>query len=79
MPSLPIEKLRCFVLLAFRKSWWWIRQIDGDAAYDNYLLHAQHAGAPQLHTPSSPSPRLTRAEFYRDSLRRRYSTINRCC
>ena len=53
---------------AFSTAWWWLRQVTGDAAYDNYLRH--HL----LHSPT-----LTRTQFYRDSLRREYSTINRCC
>jgi uncharacterized short protein YbdD (DUF466 family) len=54
-----------------KRAWSWLRQVTGDAAYDNYLRHAVGK------TEGKPS--LTRAEFYRESLRRRYSTISRCC
>jgi uncharacterized short protein YbdD (DUF466 family) len=61
-------------------AWSWVRQVSGDAAYENYLRHAIHgrqnevlSGASAVATP------LSRAEFYLDSLRRRYSTVSRCC
>ena len=52
---------------ALRRLWSWLRQVSGDAAYENYLRHAA-SGAP-----------LTRSQFYVDSVRRRYSTPSRCC
>jgi uncharacterized short protein YbdD (DUF466 family) len=48
---------------------WWLRQVLGDAAYENYLRSAR----------SGASPLMSREEFFLDSLRRRYSTISRCC
>jgi len=57
----------------FTKLWWWFRQITGDAAYENYLAHRRIA--PQEHSTAA----MTRDQFYADSLRRKYSTINRCC
>jgi uncharacterized short protein YbdD (DUF466 family) len=75
-----------------RNMWRWIRQVSGDAAYDNYLRSMQrvtHANlarvdsrtmqagcCPTLATSAQP---LTRSEFYLDALRRRYSTVSRCC
>jgi uncharacterized short protein YbdD (DUF466 family) len=54
-----------------RRAWSWLRQLTGDAAYDNYLRHAaRNPGGRQS---------LSRAEFYQESLRRRYSTPSRCC
>ena len=51
--------------------WNWLRAVTGDAAYESYLRHARR---------SSPEAAvLSQREFYLDSLRRRYSTINRCC
>ena len=52
---------------AVRRLWSWLRQVSGDAAYENYLRHAA-AGAT-----------LTRSQFYLDSVRRQYSTPSRCC
>jgi uncharacterized short protein YbdD (DUF466 family) len=51
-----------------RFAWMWLRQVTGDAAYENYLRHAAGAARP-----------LTRGEFYLDSLRRRYAGVSRCC
>ena len=63
-----------------RLVWSWLRQVSGDAAYENYLRCARNR-VPQDETAidgSSNAP-LSRAEFYVDSLRRRYSTVSRCC
>lgn len=68
--SEPKNSLATFLVACsrpFATAWWWLRQVTGDAAYDNYLRHHLH------------SPTLSRTQFYRDSLRRKYSTINRCC
>jgi uncharacterized short protein YbdD (DUF466 family) len=56
------------------QAWWWLRQITGDAAYENYLARTRVTTMPE-----QAAPKMSRAEFYADSLRRRYSTINRCC
>jgi uncharacterized short protein YbdD (DUF466 family) len=58
-----------------RKIWWALRQIFGDAAYENYLQSIQRNAAlgGNIATP------LSRDEFYLDSLQRRYSKISRCC
>jgi uncharacterized short protein YbdD (DUF466 family) len=60
--------------IGLTQAWWWLRQITGDAAYENYLAHSRATTRPEL-----AAPKMSRAEFYADSLRRRYSTINRCC
>ena len=57
----------------FTKLWWWLRQITGDAAYENYLAHRRVA--PQ----ETGTTAMNRDEFYTDSLRRKYSGISRCC
>jgi hypothetical protein len=69
--------------------WSWVRQVSGDAAYDNYLRSTRRvagvarAGSCAIGTgcvtQATPSRPLTRAEFYLDALRRRYSTISGCC
>ena len=70
--------------------WWWFRQVSGDAAYENYLRSAQraagvqsaacHPGRSEGSLPATTPVRiLSREEFFLDSLRRRYSTISRCC
>jgi hypothetical protein len=65
-----------------RKAWWWLRQVSGDAAYENYLAwRARHAGRPGLHgCAGSHACALPSAEeFYMDALRRRYTGVSRCC
>ncbi len=61
--------------------WWAVRQIFGDAAYENYLrslsLRGESAsGATPAGASTAP---LSPADFYLDSLRRRYSRVSRCC
>ena len=58
-----------------RQIWWALRQIFGDAAYENYLRSMQRNAA---HGGNIAAP-LSRDEFYLDSLQRRYSKISRCC
>lgn len=58
-----------------RHMWWALRQIFGDAAYENYLLSLRRSA---IAGGSAAAP-LSRDEFYLDSLRRKYSKISRCC
>ena len=57
-----------------RSAWWMVRQITGDAAYENYVEAREQA----RHTHGSER-KMTQEEFYVDSLRRRYSRVSRCC
>ena len=59
------------------KLWWAIRQIFGDAAYEIYLRSAS-MNSRSAQDGNSPPP-MSPADFYLDSLRRRYSRISRCC
>ena len=64
--------------------WSWLRQVLGDAAYENYLRSQQKqasvSGCNHNSTRGVGAPRmLSREEFYLDSLRRRYSGVSRCC
>jgi hypothetical protein len=66
---------------ALRGAWSWLRQVSGDAAYEDYLRCTRRApahGAP-LGVAGGSAPPLSRAEFYLDSLLRRYSSVSRCC
>lgn len=52
---------------------WWnaFRAILGDDAYERYLRHAR-----RRHPDEAP---LTRDQFQRAELDRRWSQVNRCC
>jgi len=54
---------------AFSGVWNYVRAIMGDQAYERYLEVVKRQGQ----TP------LSAQEFYVDSLKRRYSTVSRCC
>jgi uncharacterized short protein YbdD (DUF466 family) len=58
------------VRLALGRAWWWLRQVSGDAAYENYVRRAGRAVASRV---------LSREEFYLDTLRRKYARVSRCC
>jgi len=57
-------------LHTIRRAWWYLRQITGDAAYENYVRRSPRGGSGQL---------MTREEFYLDAVRRRYTGVSRCC
>jgi hypothetical protein len=83
------------IIRTARNIWSWIRQVSGDAAYDNYLRScnrssgrsAAGAGVAPSATRACPAnlavsqaaAPLSRTEFYLHALRRRYSTVSRCC
>lgn len=50
-------------------AWTWLRAVSGDSAYDTYLRRAHATG-------TQPVPR---EDFYLEGLRKRYSTVSRCC
>jgi hypothetical protein len=60
-----------------RGAWSWLRQVSGDAAYENYL-RCKGTRA-EIGVSAELAPALSRTEFYLDSLRRRYSSVSRCC
>ena len=63
-----------FSISFFRRVAWWVRQVSGDAAYENYL-RAAGSGSGGAHERRL----MTREEFYLDLLRRRYASVSRCC
>jgi uncharacterized short protein YbdD (DUF466 family) len=54
-----------------KRLWQWLRATTGDAAYENYLRRATNA--------QSQANVLSQREFYLETLKRRYNTVNRCC
>jgi hypothetical protein len=57
--------------------WWWLRQVSGDAAYENYLASLGRPGEGNACCGSGRA--VSREEFYLESLHRRYSGVSRCC
>jgi uncharacterized short protein YbdD (DUF466 family) len=56
---------------AVRGVWRWLRRATGDDAYDRYLEH---------HAQAHPhDPVMTRAKFYDESQRAKWSGVSRCC
>jgi Selenoprotein, putative len=58
--------------------WHGFRQATGDAAYESYLRSKSRKNLLITENPVATPP-LSQQDFYLDSLRRKYSTINRCC
>ncbi len=54
---------------ALRQTWNYVRAVMGDQAYERYV---------EVATRNGDRP-LSAEEFYVDSLKRRYSTVSRCC
>ena len=75
-----MERMENKLAKAARLAWWWLRQVMGDAAYENYLrsLRRKQSSVCKSHACVPPPP-MSREQFYLDALRRRYSGISRCC
>jgi putative selenoprotein len=59
--------------------WWWLRQVSGDADYENYLRRgSRNSGAGGSEHRVSRGA-ISAEEFYLENLRRKHSRINRCC
>ncbi len=80
-----MQKAAMRIASGARVAWWWLRQVMGDAAYENYLRSASRrrgvgeAAKACCEQPGRAGRLLTREEFYLDALRRRYSGVSRCC
>ena len=85
-----MNSARALAIRIPRNIWRWIRQVSGDAAYENYLRSTRRIAdvarvdsrtmqAGRCSTHATSAQLLSRSDFYLDALRRRYSTISRCC
>ena len=55
----------------FVLAWRWLRSATGDDAYERYVEH---------HRVAHPDePLASRAKFYEDRQRRKWSGVSRCC
>jgi uncharacterized short protein YbdD (DUF466 family) len=62
----------------FKSFWWWLRQVSGDAAYENYLQKLGQDHSSEICTHGSEGP-VSEEKFYLERLRRQHTGINRCC
>lgn len=75
-----MNDLRYHALRFARRAWTWLRQVTGDAAYDNYLRSVRRAAeSDSVASAQTRGEPLSPASFYLDALRRRYSSVSRCC
>ena len=59
---------------------WWLRQVFGDAAYENYVRRTSNDATSGHQTCDHVSQgTVSEEEFYLDRLRRKHNTVNRCC
>jgi hypothetical protein len=86
--------LAAAVLHSVRMLWWYLRQVSGEAAYENYRRRFEPVGE-RVHKDPLTGGRScetvpedsrfagermpSRSEFYLETLERRYSGISRCC
>lgn len=72
-----VARLRRTLLRFAGNLWWWLRQVSGDADYENFL----RSGSRRSSAGGSGVPRgaMSAEEFYLENLRRKHSRINRCC
>ena len=60
--------------------WWWLRQVSGDAAYENFLRWARTPrNAAKTGAGRKDDTVPTAAEFYAEAMERKYSRASRCC
>ncbi len=88
------QALAAAMLRSLRIFWWYLRQVSGDAAYENYrrrieaaaerdraghLVPIRRCETAQADFRCSSERLPSREQFYLDTLRRRYSGVSRCC
>jgi hypothetical protein len=65
---------------AMEKFWWWLRQVTGDAAYENYLgLASRRSRNPAICHPHNAGNTVSAEQFYVERMQRKYARISRCC
>ena len=57
----------------FQRVWQIFRALSGDDAYERYLTHWRARHAAEEATP------MTRAEFFKAEVERKWSGVRRCC
>jgi hypothetical protein len=59
--------------------WWWLRQVSGDADYENYMRRGSRDSCASGSEDRVSRGAISAEEFYLENLRRKHSRINRCC
>ena len=59
--------------------WWWLRQVSGDADYENYVRRDSRNSGAGGNEDCVSRAAISAEEFYLENLRRKHSRINRCC
>jgi hypothetical protein len=59
--------------------WWWLRQVSGDADYENYMRRGSRDSCASINQDRVSRGAISAEEFYLENLRRKHSRINRCC
>lgn len=73
---MPGQKSLRFLIAKF---WWWLRQVSGDAAYENYLRHVARESGQGTSGAGHSSGVVTAKQFYIDRLQRKFARVSRCC
>ena len=74
-----LARVRQRLLWIVGNVWWWLRQVSGDADYENYMRRGSRdscAGGSEVRCSLGA---ISAEEFYLENLRRKHSRINRCC
>lgn len=74
-----LARVRRKVLWIAGNLWWWLRQVSGDADYENYMHRGSRDSCASGPEGRVPRRALSPKEFYLENLRRKHSRINRCC
>lgn len=72
-----LARLRQTLLSIAANLWWWLRQVSGDADYENFLRSGSRHSCADRSGVSRGA--VSAEEFYLENLRRKHSRINRCC
>ncbi|MGH9845918.1 MAG: CstA-like transporter-associated (seleno)protein [Blastocatellia bacterium] len=65
------------MLEALKTLWLGLRRVSGDDAYERYLEHRARCQASD--PDHAPGKTLSRAEYFKERLERKWDGVKRCC
>jgi hypothetical protein len=74
-----LARVRQRLLWIAANLWWWLRQVSGDADYENYMRRGSRDSCAGGSEDRVSRGAISAEEFYLENLRRKHSRINRCC